>query len=242
MTPLVAVSDLSLSKNGDMLLKGVSFAVRAGEKVALVGPNGAGKSSLIKVLAGLSRSYIGSATLDGRQISTIAPKEISRLVSLVQQRLEFVPSFTVGEFLELHDISVEDVADASLRCLEERYLPDLSGGELQRVVLAGAVAQRSKLLLMDEPTAHLDPTGRMEVERVVRRYHEEQDISYILVTHDIELALRCAERVIIMRGGQILWDGSASDPTLISKLSDGYGCPFFSVRHPKTGEIVIIPG
>jgi iron complex transport system ATP-binding protein len=242
MTPLVAVSDLSLSKNGDMLLKGVSFAVRAGEKVALVGPNGAGKSSLIKVLAGLSRSYIGSATLDGRQISTIAPKEISRLVSLVQQRLEFVPSFTVGEFLALHDISIEDVVDASLRGLEDRYLPDLSGGELQRVVLAGAVAQRSKLLLMDEPTAHLDPTGRMEVERVVRRYHEEQDISYILVTHDIEVALRCAERVILMRGGQILWDGSASDPMLISKLSDGYGCPFFSVRHPKTGEIVIIPG
>ena len=242
MTPLVAVSDLSLSKNGDMLLKGVSFAVRAGEKVALVGPNGAGKSSLIKVLAGLSRSYIGSATLDGRQISTIAPKEISRLVSLVQQRLEFVPSFTVGEFLALHDISIEDVVDASLRGLEDRYLPDLSGGELQRVVLAGAVAQRSKLLLMDEPTAHLDPTGRMEVERVVRRYHEEQDISYILVTHDIEVALRCAERVILMRGGQILWDGSASDPMLISKLSDGYGCPFVSVRHPKTGEIVIIPG
>ena len=230
MTSLVAVSDLSLSKNGDALLKGVSLTVRAGEKVALVGPNGAGKSSLIKVLAGLSRSYIGSATLNGRQIASIAPKEISRLVSLVQQRLEFVPSFTVGEFLELHDISVEDVAD------------DLSGGELQRVVLAGAVAQRSKLLLMDEPTAHLDPTGRMEVERVVRRYHEEQEISYILVTHDIELALRCAERVVIMRGGQILWDGPASDPMLISKLSDGYGCPFFSVRHPKTGEMVIIPG
>jgi iron complex transport system ATP-binding protein len=160
----------------------------------------------------------------------------------VQQRLEFVPSFTVGEFLALHDISIEDVADASLRGLEERYLPDLSGGELQRVVLAGAVAQRSKLLLMDEPTAHLDPTGRMEVERVVRRYHEEQEISYILVTHDIELALRCAERVVIMRGGQILWDGPASDPMLISKLSDGYGCPFFSVKHPKTGEMVIIPG
>ena len=242
MTSLVAVSDLSLSKNGDALLKGVSLTVRAGEKVALVGPNGAGKSSLIKVLAGLSRSYIGSATLNGRQIASIAPKEISRLVSLVQQRLEFVPSFTVGEFLELHDISVEDVADASLRGLEDRYLPDLSGGELQRVVLAGAVAQRSKLLLMDEPTAHLDPTGRMEVERVVRRYHEEQEISYILVTHDIELALRCAERVVIMRGGQILWDGSASDSMLISKLSDGYGCPFFSVRHPKTGEMVIIPG
>ena len=242
MTSLVAVSDLSLSKNGDALLKGVSLTVRAGEKVALVGPNGAGKSSLIKVLAGLSRSYIGSATLNGRQIASIAPKEISRLVSLVQQRLEFVPSFTVGEFLELHDISVEDVADASLRGLEDRYLPDLSGGELQRVVLAGAVAQRSKLLLMDEPTAHLDPTGRMEVERVVRRYHEEQEISYILVTHDIELALRCAERVVIMRGGQILWDGPASDPMLISKLSDGYGCPFFSVRHPKTGEMVIIPG
>jgi iron complex transport system ATP-binding protein len=242
MKALLNLTELSLSKDGSTLLKNISLTVRAGEKVALVGPNGAGKSSLIKVMAGLHRSYLGSAILEGREISSIAPKALSHLVSLVQQRLEFLPSFTVAEFLELHDSCVEDVADRSLKCLEDRYLSDLSGGEVQRVVLAGAIAQQSKLLLMDEPTAHLDPAGRMEVENVIRRYHEEQDISYILVTHDIELAVRCADRIIVMRRGEILWDGDVSDPVLVAKLSEGYGCPFVRVQHPTTSEMVIIPG
>jgi iron complex transport system ATP-binding protein len=126
--------------------------------------------------------------------------------------------------------------------LRDRYLSDLSGGELQRVVLMGAVAQRAKLVLLDEPTAHLDPTGRSEVERVVQRYHHEQSISYLLVTHDIALATRLAERIVMMRQGAIVWDGSVTDDALPSMLREVYGCPFTKVAHPSTGESIIIPG
>lgn len=241
MASLVAVESLAVSRSGARLLDDISFAIAAGEKVAIVGPNGAGKSTLLKVLAGIIRDYAGSAQFDGRDISGISPKSFASEVTLVQQRLEYVPSFSVKEFLELSAQNAPQI-DPPLAGLEQRLLSDLSGGELQRVVLAGAVAQGPRLLLMDEPTAHLDPTGRMAVEQVIRRYHEERGMSYILVTHDIELAQRCSERIVIMREGRITWDGASTDPLLVARLAEAYGCSFVAVKHPVTGEMVVIPG
>lgn len=241
MTALVSIEDLRVVRNGATLLDRLSLEMAAGEKIAIVGPNGAGKSTLLKVLAGIIRDYSGSARFEGRDISSISPKRFARQVTLVQQRLEYVPSFTVKEFLELSSPTAREF-DASLVGLERRFLSELSGGELQRVVLAAAVAEGPRMLLMDEPTAHLDPTGRRAVEQVIRRYHEERGMSYILVTHDIELAQRCAERIVIMREGRIVWDGASNDSALVSRLADAYGCAFVAVRHPGTGEMVVIPG
>lgn len=242
MSALLTISNLHLEHQGYPLLKGISLSISRGEKVAIVGQNGAGKSSLMRVIAGLSRSYQGEACLEGEAIKALAAKELAQKVSLVLQRLEFIPAFTVEEFLELQDLSLRSLNDLFLALMRDRHLPDLSGGELQRVVLTAAIARRTRLLLMDEPTAHLDPTARMEIEKIIRRYHDEGGVSYILVTHDIELALRCAERVVIMRSGGIFWDGATSSPDLVAKISEGYGCPFVTVRHPSTGESVIIPG
>ncbi len=242
MTPLFSLSNVHVEKEGRLLLRDISLTIEVGEKVAVVGPNGAGKSTLMRVLAGLCRNYRGGAFINGHLIQSLSAKALSQMVSLVQQRLEFVPAFTVAEFLELHETKASMLDDPYLTLLEDRYLPELSGGELQRVVLAAAITQRSKVLLMDEPTSHLDPTARMEIERMIRRYHEVGGVSYVLVTHDIELALRCAERIIIMREGQILWNGLTSHPDLVSKISEGYRCPFVLVKHPGTGESVIIPG
>jgi iron complex transport system ATP-binding protein len=161
---------------------------------------------------------------------------------MVPQRLPFVPRFTVREFLELSGVSDMDQIEPTVSNLVDRHLPDLSGGELQRVVLVGAVAQRARLVLLDEPTAHLDPMGRSEVERLVQRYHHEKSISYILVTHDISLATHLAERVVMLRQGGVVWDGAVSAPELPSLLEEVYGCSFTKVAHPITGESLIIPG
>jgi iron complex transport system ATP-binding protein len=240
--PLLALEDVSLHVGGRVLLRDINFALDAGEKVALVGANGAGKSSLLKVIAGLLPQYSGSASIAGREVKEIYPRERSRLVSLVLQRLPFVPRFTVQEFLDLSDFTDFSALDATVAGLLDRCLSDLSGGELQRVVLMSAVAQRAKLVLLDEPTAHLDPTGRSEVERILQRYHHEKSISYLLVTHDIALATRLAERIVMMREGTIVWDGSVTDEKLPSMLGEVYGCSFTKVAHPNTGESIIIPG
>lgn len=240
--PLLALRNVSFNVGGRALLRDINFTIDAGEKVALVGANGAGKSTLLKVIAGLLPRYAGSVRVEGREVREISARERSAMVSFVPQRLPFVPRFTVREFLELSGVTDLGVVDPTVVRLADRNLPDLSGGELQRVVVVGAIAQRARLVLLDEPTAHLDPNGRGEVEGIVQRYHHEQSVSYLLVTHDISLATRLADRIIIVRQGSILWDGRVSDAELPTLLERAYESRFTRVDHPVTGEWWIIPG
>ena len=240
--PVLKLQALSLSIGTQPILRELNLSISHGEKVAVVGANGSGKSSMLKTISGLYRCYTGSVLVDGREVHDVEPKTLARLVSLVPQRLEFLPRFRVCEFFEMSRLVDLTGIDPTLPPLLERYLPDLSGGELQRVVLAGAVAQGARLLLLDEPTAHLDPTGRSEVERVIADYHKRENISYILVTHDVSLAVRAAERMVVMKEGRVMWDGSTDDPTLTDILEQAYGCCFSRIIHPKTGDSIIIDG
>ncbi|NBN96929.1 MAG: ABC transporter ATP-binding protein, partial [Actinobacteria bacterium] len=122
-----------------------------------------------------------------------------------------------------------------------RLLPDLSGGELQRAIFAGALTQGASLVLLDEPTAHLDPAGRREVEQTIDLYHREESVAYILVTHDITLASRICERVVVLHEGAIIWDGLTRAPELSRYLSVAYGVPFVEVISPATGLPIIVP-
>jgi iron complex transport system ATP-binding protein len=240
--PVLKLQAVSLSIVAQPILRELNLSISHGEKVAVVGANGSGKSSMLKTISGLYRFYTGSVLVDGREVHDVEPKTLSRLVSLVPQRLEFLPRFRVCEFFEMSGLVDLTGIDPALPPLLERYLPDLSGGELQRVVLAGAVAQGARLLLLDEPTAHLDPTGRSEVERVIADYHKRENISYILVTHDVSLAVRAAERMVVMKEGRVMWDGSTDDSTLTDILEQAYGCSFSRITHPKTGDSIIIDG
>ena len=240
--PVLKLQAVSLSIVAQPILRELNLSISHGEKVAVVGANGSGKSSMLKTISGLYRCYTGSVLVDGLEVHAVEPKTLSRLVSLVPQRLEFLPRFRVCEFFEMSGLVDLTGIDPALPPLLERYLPDLSGGELQRVVLAGAVAQGARLLLLDEPTAHLDPTGRSEVERVIADYHKRENISYILVTHDVSLAVRAAERMVVMKEGRVMWDGSTDDSTLTDILEQAYGCSFSRIIHPKTGDSIIIDG
>jgi iron complex transport system ATP-binding protein len=240
--PVLKLQAVSLSIVAQPILRELNLSISHGEKVAVVGANGSGKSSMLKTISGLYRFYTGSVLVDGREVHDVEPKTLSLLVSLVPQRLEFLPRFRVCEFFEMSGLVDLTGIDPALPPLLERYLPDLSGGELQRVVLAGAVAQGARLLLLDEPTAHLDPTGRSEVERVITDYHKRENISYILVTHDVSLAVRAAERMVVMKEGRVMWDGSTGDSTLTDILEQAYGCSFSRIIHPKTGDSIIIDG
>jgi iron complex transport system ATP-binding protein len=240
--PVLKLKAVSLSIVAQPILRELNLSISHGEKVAVVGANGSGKSLMLKTISGLYLCYTGSVLVDGREVHDVEPKTLSHLVSLVPQRLEFLPRFRVCEFFEMSGLVDLTGIDPALPPLLERYLPDLSGGELQRVVLAGAVAQGARLLLLDEPTAHLDPTGRSEVERVIADYHKRENISYMLVTHDVSLAVRAAERMVVMKEGRVMWDGSTGESALTDILEQAYGCSFSRIIHPKTGESIIIDG
>lgn len=240
-TQLLRIEDLSLSLASRTILGGISLSIDHGEKVALVGANGSGKSTLLRAIAGLTRGYRGTIELKGMEQREMTHHELARVVSLVPQRMHHLPALSVRDFIELSGGDLSHPAAAPITRMSDRLLPHLSGGELQRVVFAGAMAQGASLILLDEPTAHLDPTGRGEIEQTIDRFHHEQSLSYLLVTHDITLATRSCERLIVLREGRVVWDGAASSPEVTSRLREAYGVPFVSVRHPVSGEPLIIP-
>jgi iron complex transport system ATP-binding protein len=239
--PLVSVRNLSFSLHSHQLLSGLSWALMPGECLSIVGPNGAGKTSLLRVLCGLYRGYSGSVTISGKEIKHEPVESLAKLVSLVPQRMEFLPGFTVSEFIELSGPRNGPHVASLIGDLGNRLLPELSGGELQRVIIAGAVAQGVKLLLLDEPSSHLDPNGRAHVEEVLAACRAEMGISYILVTHDISFALRCCERMIVMSQGCCCWDGLATEDTAVSQLEAAYGCGFVKLEHAALSGSVVVP-
>jgi iron complex transport system ATP-binding protein len=234
--PLLQVNEIAVrGADGEELIQHINFSVEAAERVALVGPNGAGKTTCAKAVAGIRPYSSGAIQVNGvHEVNRLLPRELSRLVSYVPQRVENLPYFTVEDFLKLSgDGELNARAYSLVSHLGERCLPELSGGELQRVLIAGAIAQEAQLVVLDEPTASLDPRGRREVEEllctsVAKDVSAETKASpaILLITHDISLAVRVCERVLIMKQGTIMWDGFPQDPQMIAQLEDAYGCSF----------------
>ncbi len=236
---ILLIRNLDLSVGGHRLLGSISLELRAGEPLSVVGPNGAGKTTLLKVIAGLAKRYSGSVLVDQREVRNEGSQWLSRTVGFVPQRLEHLPCFTVREFLELSgDARKEPVARLTDH-LRTRHLPELSGGELQRVLLAGALAQGVRLLLLDEPTSNLDPTGRAEVEMLLSELKRE-DVTLLMVTHDLSLALRCSDRLMIMSHGAISWSGRGDDDAVVSELERVYQCRFVRVEHEDLHSSILV--
>ena len=238
---LLQVSSLSVRQKGAHLLREISLTLGAGKCLAVVGPNGAGKTTLLRAVAGLIPPSSGSVRLLGNEAASLKPERRARVVGLVPQRLAHVPPFTVREFLELSGLERGEGSLSLVRHLERRLLTEISGGELQRVLIAGAVAQGAALLLLDEPTASLDPVGRKEVEGVLRACRESMGLSYIMVTHDVALAARAADSITIMRDGALVWTGNPQDSRLVSQLSDAYGCEFVQLAGDTRGPGLVVP-
>ena len=249
---LLRLSSVGVNIAGHQLVRDVNLSVAVGEQLALVGPNGAGKTTILRAIAGLQRGYSGSVVLSGQEVSVLSAKAISKQVAFVPQRLGDLPRFTVREFINLSGSARREQAVRLVSHLINKYLPDLSAGELQRVLLAGALAQGAKLLLLDEPTSNLDPLGQAEVEGLLRelnrslgseQYQEAEThsgISIITVTHDISLAVRFSTRLIMMSSGTITWSGSSSDPDLLGGLEESYGSRFAKFDNPEGGAPFIV--
>ncbi len=236
---LLVIRDLGLMVGNHQLLQSLSFVLQSGEPVCVVGPNGAGKTTLLKVVAGLSRGYSGSVLLQQREVRDERPDRLAHIVGFVPQRLEHLPCFSVAEFLELSGNARKEAVTRLTDHVRNRYLPELSGGELQRVLLAGALAQGVRLLLLDEPTSNLDPTGRAEVEVLLDELAQE-DVTLMMVTHDISLAVRCSTRLVIMSQGSISWSGGVNDEALVSELGKAYRCRFLRVEHHDLQRPLIV--
>jgi iron complex transport system ATP-binding protein len=219
------------------VLRGVDLVARAGELVALVGPNGAGKSTLLRVLGGLLRPASGTVTIDGVDVTTLDRRSIARHIAVVPQVFETLFPFTVREIVALGRTSRlgplgmlgSDDARAVVRALDdigatelaERRIDRVSGGERQRAVLAMALAQEAGVLLLDEPTAHLDPTHQRATLDRVATLARVRGLAVVAVLHDLNLAAAFASRVVLLADGAVVRDGEAGEvitPELIGRV------------------------
>jgi len=205
------------------VLRGVDLAVDRGETIALLGPNGSGKTTLLRIMAGQLRPDAGVAAFDGRPIDGWSRAALARRVAVLPQQLQLPPGFRVAELVEMGraphatrlfgstegDERAVDRAlrDADATMLAHRLAEELSGGERQRVLVAMALAQEPELLLLDEPTVHLDLAHQVALLRTIGRLRRQRSLTVVAVVHDINLAAEVAPRVVLLSDGRVAADG-----------------------------------
>jgi iron complex transport system ATP-binding protein len=223
MTSLAATA-VTAAYGPRVVLRECSFAMGSGEIVAIVGPNGAGKSTLLRVLAGLLRPAAGNVTLDGRDLTAFPRSAVARRIAVVPQIFDTLFPFTVREVVALGRTarlgafgraSAEDVAavgraigDLALEGLATRRIDRLSGGERQRAVLAMALAQETDVLLLDEPTVHLDPGHQLATLGLLRALGTRRQLAVCAVLHDLNLASAFASRIVVIAEGRLVREGT----------------------------------
>ena len=222
-------------------LRNVSLGVSAGELVAVLGPNGSGKTTLVRVALGLQPPLAGSARIQGRVAAQWPRRELARVVGVVPQREDNLfpqrvrETVRLGRYPRLGAFGREREEDrvavdrALERCdvagLADRWLWTLSGGEYQRVRIARALAQEPQLLVLDEPTASLDLRHEMELFELVRRLVDQQGLAALLVTHDVNLASRFADRLLLLSDGNAVATGAPADVLRRERAEAVFGWP-----------------
>ncbi|RJL24227.1 ABC transporter ATP-binding protein [Bailinhaonella thermotolerans] len=237
--PAISVRGLRFSYGDREVLRGVDLDVAAGEFVALVGTNGCGKSTLLRLVSGLLAPAAGSVRLAGRDVAATSRREISRRVAVLHQTLPPVPGLTArqlvrqGRFPHRGALGMlwepdDGTADAAMAAagvahLADRALDTLSGGERQRVRLALAVAQDAPVLLLDEPTAHLDVRHQLEVLALVRELRDRRGLTVVTVLHELDHAARFADRVVALAAGRVHADGPPAQVITPALLAEVFG-------------------
>jgi iron complex transport system ATP-binding protein len=234
--PLIELNSVGLALDGRAILKSVSLQVFPGEVLALVGPNGAGKSSLLSVMSGDVQATTGRALLQGRDVSKYRVDEAARQRSVLMQSNEVSFPFTVAEIVEMgrapwarttsladdNKAIAEALEKADVEHLVERRFNQLSGGERARVSLARVLAQRTPVVLLDEPTAALDLKHQESVMKTVREI-AGQGRAVVVVVHDLSVAAGYADRVAMVVEGKIAAVGSPREVITAKRVSEVYG-------------------
>ena len=230
----------------------VSFQARAGELTAILGPNGSGKSTLLEILSGHLKLDSGSVHLDGQNLHALAPRERAQRVGLARQETILLFSFEVREFVRqgrhphlgnnLFESPEDDrwvewaLEKTCLRDFANRRVMEMSSGEFQRAVLARTLAQRPRLVLLDEPTANLDIGYQVEMFRLLRQLAVSENFVGVVVTHELNLAAEMADYVVLLDHGLCLRQGKPHEVFQAELLSRAFRTPVLVDQNPSSGR------
>lgn len=246
----IRANEVSVRLGGSEVLRSVSLEARPGELVGLIGPNGAGKSTLLRTLAGLLRPDSGSVRLGGTRIERMKAGERARSVAFMPQQDAAHPftaleTVLMGRYAHLgrfelegrrdRRIAREEMARTDTERFESRQLDRLSGGERQRVALARALAQRTRVILLDEPTSSLDLRYRLSIMETLRHEIVERRVAMVAALHDIALAARYCDRLAMLSDGAIVSEGKPASVLTQDNLRQVFGVDTSVQIDPVTG-------
>ena len=235
---MIDVRDITFSYGAEPVLKDVSFQVESGQFVCILGANGCGKTTLLKTMLGFFRPQGGSVLLDGENVHTMDVRRMAQKVAYIPQ--SHVPPFpfrvidvvlmgrtpylsrTYRPTQEDHQIAMDALERLGITSLADRRYTALSGGQRQLVIIARAIAQQTGIIIMDEPTASLDFGNQYLVLAQLLKL-KQQHMSIVMVTHNPEHAIYCADRIIAMRDGRVLMDGTTEQIITEPLLREIYG-------------------
>jgi iron complex transport system ATP-binding protein len=236
----------------------VTFEAEGHELVAILGPNASGKSTLLTVLAGLNKPLSGRVEVDGTEVSQLDLRVRAQRIALVQQESELLFPLRVWEYVlqgrypyrrRLRFESDQDclfagnaLAEVGADSLRDRWMDQLSGGEKQRVILARALAQQPSLLLLDEPTQHLDIGGKVDLLRRLRRLADAHRYAVMVVTHELDLASEFCDRIVLLHKGRCLRVGTPADVYERALLEEVFEAPLQVEMRPNGRPRVILQG
>lgn len=257
VVPAIEVTSITAGYRGKSVFKGFSVQVQPGCMLGLLGPNGAGKTTLLRCITGRCRPSQGNVRLFGEPVSGMPPDRRARLVAVVPQELDMPMPFTVEETVRIGRTAVLPRWAAPARADEEaveramaytdvvdfrdRRFAELSGGEKQRVLVALALAQESRIILMDEATSHLDFNHRIELMQLVERLNREQGATVVLTSHDINMAAEFCQRLVLLDGGAVHGDGRPADVLTVESLRRVYRCNVRIQPDTATGSLTVLP-
>ena len=247
----IEIQNVRLGYERKVILKDLSFRAMPGEMVGLIGPNGCGKSTIIRALSRVISPQSGKILMGGRDISNIPRQELARLVSVVPQMPLLPSAFTAFEIvlmgrnphLGLFQQEGPEEMDIAWRAMEKtattplagRRISELSGGEIQCVLIARALAQATKAIILDEPTASLDIGRQIEILDLIKNLCHENHLTVLAALHDLNLASQYCDRLILLNNGRVHAEGTPGEVITPSNIKEVYGAEDCVYIHPVNG-------
>ena len=256
MAVILKIDEIECSYGAVKVLNGLNFSIEGGSFTGIIGPNGSGKSTLLKSLSRVLKPVKGAVLLNEEDLYSLDTRDVAKKMAVVPQETAVNFSFTVKDVVimgrsphlglfQSEGIKDFEVARQAMELtntyhLADRLITAISGGERQRVIIAKALTQEPKIILLDEPTSHLDINHQIEILSLLKRLNRENNLTIIAVFHDLNLAAQYCDSLVLMKSGSIFTLGEPEEVLTTDNIKEVYGASVLVRKHPVTGRPSII--
>jgi iron complex transport system ATP-binding protein len=249
---MLTLENISAGYNGSPVLQDVAVNITAGEFVGLIGPNGSGKTTLLRVISGVLPTRQGEVWLGGRKLREMGRRDVAKIVAHLLQDRALGLAFSVREVVLMGrsphlsrfggetecDLAIVERAMelANVSHIADRPITGISGGERQRAFIAMCLAQEPQLLLLDEPTSHLDIGHQLSILNLIRSLSRQTRMTVVAVFHDLNLAAEYCDRLVLLDGGRVAVAGTPTEVLTAERIRNVYGAELLVERNPASGR------